>query len=725
MTTMWGFTRVKSIVRCGILMIGTVLTFQDATSRINAQSLTSPSYTAAQASQGRPVYALHCASCHGAHLDDGEFAPPLKGAEFRQRWGPQSAENLFSYMSTRMPPARPALADEMYVQLLAYMLQENGQEPGSRELPADPGALKSMGLMLAATRPGVSGGLVAGVVIPPPPVRLNPLSKIRPVTDGMLNDPPDGEWLTWRRTPDGLGFSPLKQINKRNVSELRIAWAWSLPPGPNENTPLFHDGVLFVHSFGDKLQAIDAVTGDLLWQYSRRLPKGVAPSFKRGLSIYGEHLYVATSDAHVVALDVKTGNVVWDTVVGDPDVGLLMTGGTLVAQGKVMAATKGRAPGGNYIVGLDAATGREVWRFHTIARPDAPGGDSWNGLPLEKRNGASVWVPGTYDPVLKLAFFGPAQTYDTGPLRNLAGEGVTNDALYTDSTVGLDPDSGKLVWYFQHQPNDQWDLDWAFERQIINLPVNGISKRVVVTGGKQTIFDVLDARTGKYEFSIDLGLQNVVTSIDPKTGAKIINRRLIPGDGKTKMICPHISGGRAWPPTSYDPTTRILYIPLVEACMDLRPVEPGERGVLSTGVRHQLRPPPDSDGKYGRLQAINLETRKTVWVERQRATQTTGTLATAGGLVFAGSVDRVFRAYDAATGRKLWKARLNDVPSSAPITYLANGKQYVAVVVGNGGNQATSYDPLVPEIQNPPDGGAAIWVFELPTKSETSAKDQP
>jgi alcohol dehydrogenase (cytochrome c) len=218
---------VRPIVRCGILVLG--IAVQNVAPRVDAQSLTSPSYTAAQAAEGRSAYVLQCVSCHGTHLDDGEFAPPLKGAEFRQRWGAQSADGLFSYMRTKMPPARPALGDETYVQLLAYILQENGQEPGPRELSAEPDLLKSMGLMLAATRPGVSGGLVAGVVMPPPPVRPNPLDKIRPVTDAMLNDPPDGEWLTWRRTPDGLGFSPLKQINKRNVTELRVAWGWSLP----------------------------------------------------------------------------------------------------------------------------------------------------------------------------------------------------------------------------------------------------------------------------------------------------------------------------------------------------------------------------------------------------------------------------------------------------------------------------------------------------------------
>jgi len=293
---------------------------------------------------------------------------------------------------------------------------------------------------------------------------------------------------------------------------------------------------------------------------------------------------------------------------------------------------------------------------------------------------------------------------------------VTNDALYLDSTLALEPETGRLAWYFQHQANGQWDLDWAFERMVLQLPVKGDLRSVVVTAGKQMIFDIVEAETGKYLSSIDLGLQNLVTSIDPQTGVKITDPTLLPGDGKTKMVCPHVSGGRGWMPTSYEPATRILYVPIVEACMDLVPVGEGERGSLSTGVRWTVRPRPGSDGKYGRLQALNLETKKTAWIERQRAPFTTGTLATAGGVVFAGSLDRMFLAYDAATGAQIWRARLNDVPSSAPISYSANGQEYVAIVVGPGGYQSNSYDALVPEIQNPPDHGAAIWVFEVPTK---------
>ena len=677
-------------------------------------------FTAEQAQRGQAAYAEHCASCHGANLDDGAFAPPLSGTDFRQTWGDQSPEALFTRTSTAMPPARPgSLPDETYADLLAYIFRENGARAGSRPLPSGSAALKA--LAPPSWPRGGGGGLAPGATIPPAPTRANPLQKISPVTEAMLTRVPDGEWLTWRRTYDAYGFSPLKQINKTNVGDLRLAWSWSLPAGQNATTPIVHDGVMFVLGFGDRVQALDAATGDLLWQYSRRLPQGVPPSHKRSLSIYGTRLYVPTSDVHIVALDVKSGRVVWDQAVGDPKTGVRLTGGTLVARNKVMVGTTGRTDGGNYIAALDTETGKEAWRFYAIARPDAPGGKSWNAMPLDKRNGGSVWIPGSYDPVRNLAFFAPGNTYDTGPLRDLVqADGVTNDALYLDSTLALNPDTGQLAWYFQHQANGQWDLDYAFERQVMQLRVGGAVRDVVVTGGKQMIFDILDVKSGEYLSSIDLGLQNLVMAIDPKTGAKRVSQELVPGDGQTKMVCPHVSGGRGWLPTAYDAATKILYIPITEACMDLVPVPAGERGSLSTGVRWTVRPRPASDGKYGRLQAINLETGKTVWIDRQRAPLTAGTLITSGGLVFAGYLDRTFRAFDAASGATLWSTRLNNAPSAPPIAYSANGREFIAAIVGPGGYQSMSYSSLVPEILNPADAGAMLWVFEVPTRS-TSA----
>lgn len=574
---------------------------------------------------------------------------------------------------------------------------------------------------IPAPAPGPGGGL-SPLAPPPPAVTLpNPLDHITTVTDEMLRAPSANDWLLWRRTYDDHGFSPLRQIDRSNANSLQVAWSFSLPNGPNESTPLVHDGVMFVQGYGDRVQAFNAATGDFLWQYARQLPKDATASVKRNLSIYGNLLLVPTSDVHLVALDAKSGSVVWDHALGDYKLGMRMTGGPLVVKGKVMVGTVGRTPGGNAIVALDIETGEEAWRFNSIARPGEPGGESWNGLPLEKRNGGSVWTAGSYDPALNLLYFGPGQTYDTGPLLHPVNQpGISNDSLYTDTTLALNPETGRLAWYFQHVANDQWDLDWAFERQIIDLPVNGSSRKVVATAGKMAIYDVLDAATGKYLFSMDLGLQNVVSAIDPKTGAKSINPSVIPGDGKPHMVCPHPGGARSWLPTSYNAETKILYNPLVESCMDLIPVSPGQPANLSSGVHWTLRARPDSDGKFGRVEAINLATRKVVWTDRQRAPVTTGVLATAGGVVFAGSLDRFLRAYDDLTGKLLWQVRLNDVPNSCPITYSVEGRQYLAVVVGNGGAQASTWPALVPEIHNPPDRSSAVWVFTLPENNDAS-----
>ena len=215
------------------------------------------------------------------------------------------------------------------------------------------------------------------------------------------------------------------------------------------------------------------------------------------MALYGDKIYFGTSDVHVVALDARTGAVVWDVPITEPGSGFGLSGGPLVARGKVMQGVNGQAPGGAYIVALDAQTGAEAWRFYTIARPGEPGGESWNGLPLEQRTGGSVWTAGSYDAERNLAFFGPAPTYDTGPLRDPAAQrGVTNEALYTNATIALNPDTGALVWHFQHVPNDQWDFDWAFERQLVKLRIDGRERNVLVTAGKEAIYDALDLDDG-------------------------------------------------------------------------------------------------------------------------------------------------------------------------------------------------------------------------------------
>ncbi len=420
-----------------------------------------------------------------ASVDDGNSAPPLRGAAFLSKYAGKPAADLFTYVSTKMPPGNPSSLDgAAYAQIIAYVLQQNGFTTGRKDFASDAAALASVTIPAPpGGRGGGGGGLSAGVKLPPAPKKANPLDKITPVTDALLQNPPTGEWLTWRRGFDDQGFSPLKQITKSNVNNLRVAWTWTLSPGANEATPLVHDGVMFLHSPGDKLEALDAATGDLLWQYARILPPGVNAGNKRAISIYGNKVYMATSDVHAVALDVKTGRVVWDQPLVE-ERGFNLSGGPLVAKGKVMIGTSGRVGGKNYIVALDAETGSLAWRFNTIAQPGEPGGDTWNDHTAEERNGGSVWTAGSYDSALNLAFFGVAQTYDTALLVKPVRPGAKTDGLYTDCTLAINPDTGKLVWYYQHLPNDQWDLDWVFERQIVRMPVNGTVRPVILDLGQ-------------------------------------------------------------------------------------------------------------------------------------------------------------------------------------------------------------------------------------------------
>ena len=286
-----------------------------------------------------------------------------------------------------------------------------------------------------------------------------------------------------------------------------------------------------------------------------------------------------------------------------------------------MVGTTGRHDGGgNYVVALDIETGEEAWRFGTIPGPDEPGGHTWNGLPHVARNGASVWIPGSYDPVNNLALFGTGNTYDTAPLRDAVGPpGTNNDGLYLDATLALNADTGELAWHFQHQANGQWDLDWAFERQIAELPVDGEPTSVVVTVGKQAIFDFVEAATGRYVSSLDLGLQTGITAIDPVTGRKTQDPRLIPGDGETKRLCPHVGRREELGPDRLRPAHAHRLRADHRGVHGPRPGGRGERGSLTTGVRWTVRPRPESDGQYSRLEAVNLATGETAWIARQRA----------------------------------------------------------------------------------------------------------
>jgi alcohol dehydrogenase (cytochrome c) len=697
-------------------------------------------FTEQQATRGEAAYRESCAACHGPNLDDGQFAPPVKGAAFKAHWHDQSPKALWSLILKRMPPASPgSLGSRTYADIDAYLLQQNGEKAGTTELAASSAAPGGASAESPAATENDSSPRVGAALVDNQDAEYRAaiaarqalLRKLTPVSDAMLRDPSAADWLMWRGTYATLGYSPLDQINTKTVRNLGVAWTLALPPSANEAAPLVHDGVLFIEG-GDTVEAINAADGSILWQYLRSLPDALdngRDARMKGLAIYEDKLYAPTADGHIVALDVKTGNLLWDHAVVTPEQGVHpgqfdgayfhVSGGPLLVHGKVIVGVSLGIDtgGGDFIVGLDAQSGDEKWRFNTIARPGQRGGDSWNGAPVNERYGSGVWSIGSYDPNLNLVFFGTGNTYDVGTLlAPRSRKGVSNnDALYTDSTVALDPDTGKLSWFYQHMNRDVWDLDWAFEQSLITLPVNGKPTQLVVTGGKSAIFDAINRVDGKYEFSKDLGLQNLVASIDPKTGKKIIKPALEPQAGRTDIICPASTGARSWPTTAFDPTSNYLYVPLLDNdCMDYSWVERDADKIAAGGmdVRLGARPKPDNDGNFGRIEAIDLKTQQVVWSKRQRAPIASSLLASAGGLVFSGARDRRFRAYDAATGEVLWQVVLNASPSSSPATYRVDGVQYLVVVAGGGGAFDAGSRSLTPEIIDPA-AGTTLWVFKL------------
>ena len=557
---------------------------------------------------------------------------------------------------------------------------------------------------------------------PPPPVdspyakaalavMRAPLNRLTPVTDEMLRNPPPGDWLHWRRTYDGWAYSPLTQINRKNVKDLKVAWTFSLTStddAVNEFTPLVHDGIMFLWNFGDTIQALDAKTGTLLWQYNYTLPEDYPwlPGFyrtKRSLAIGGNKLIVPTIDMHVIALDIKTGKKVWDVVTDDYKSQRTYNSGPLVVKDKVLvgagncspgSANLGKdgkvagyfPPGGCFITGHDLETGKELWRFNTVAHSDEPGGDTWNNLPDDKRGGGAIWEAGQYDPELNLTYWG---TGSPSPWSTVTRGTFGAKGLYMNSTLALNPDTGKLVWYYQHIGADPYDQDYAFEHIIVPVNVQGQRHKAVITVGKPGIFEAMDAATGKFLFAVDPGAQNVATAIDPVTGVKTLLPEP-PPPGVTR--CPGNMGARSFPAGSYSPSTNRYYLPIIDTCM----------------------------GKMGdtpaRFLALDLNTQKFAWDIRTRVPQSSATLTTAGGLVFSATPDRYFRAFDDRDGKVLWESpRLNDIPNAFPITYMVDGKQYIAMPVGNPGLQGNTALYTAPEYGAVRGSKSSVlWVWELP-----------
>jgi len=700
------------------LLIGSLIVFSMNHSRVQAQSASTPAAASASA-LGQSDYLAHCASCHGQKLEGG-FGPTLRGKAIRLKWA--SMEAFAKATAATMPPADPGgLPQETYRRIAAFVGDSNGIEPDRRQSDGSPGRQAAP----AGGDEYASGGVGDTVqnedafyrkVIA---TRSSKLAALKSVDEAMLRNPQPEDWLQWRRTDDGNGFSPLGQITRSNVDRMSVAWAKALPAGTNAITPLVHDGVMFINSAGT-VMALDVSNGDVLWRYTRAAevtPIGPPVSQSKAMAIFEDLLFIPYLDNHIVALNIRTGAVAWERLVEKTKGDLRMTSAPIVVRGKLIIGTAGciRAisPRGCFIVGLNARTGAELWRFHTVPLNKEPGADTWNGVAADKRIGGGVWTAGTYDPATRLVFFGTGQTYHIESLMLPNGKvSRANSGLYTDTTLALDPDTGKLVWHYQHMARDVWDLDWSFERMLFDISYNGSKLRVVATMGKLGILDVLDARTGKYLFSYDVGMQNLVTGIDPHTGRKITDPEKDPRPNRPVDICPFSIGVRNWPATSYDPTRGLLYVPLGDSCMELT----WNKGP-DLDIAYSPRPHADADGNNGRVTAIDIAGKRERWTTRYRAPVISAVLATAGGIVFEGGRDREFRALDSETGKIMWKMRLDNIPAGSPISFADEGVQYVAITTGGGHPNDITRASQTPEIEQAAKG-TTLWVFKLPSPSE-------
>lgn len=692
------------------LIAGTALTASFLSTSF-AQGLAAGPFTAAQAAAGKVVYEANCAACHQRNLSGAGEAPPVAGTGFIGSWGARTTKDLFEVLHATMPlGAGGSLTNDEYVNIVAYLLASNGAKPGQQTLTATT-AVKidtvATGVVTQlAEAPAAAPAAAAARRAPAQRWGMTAAGEVKaytPVTDAMLLAPPAQDWLMHLHDYQGWSYSPLSQITPKNADLLQLKWAWAMEEGGRQQiNPLVHDGVMFLsNNFNNVVEALDAKTGELIWQNRIGPTSDGANNATRTMALWENLLIYPGTDATLYGLDARNGKIVWKTkIVTNGD----RIGGLMVVNGKVLLGlTRCDSRPRDvhcFIGGYDAKTGKELWRFKTVALTGQPGGDTWNGIPDDQRAGSDAWISGTYDPKLNLTYWGTGQAKPWLRAERGTGAGATD---YANSTVALNPDTGKLSWWYNHAPGESLDLDAVFERTLIDHD----GRQEVVTVDKTGIMWKLDRATGKYIQHKETTFQNVFDKLDPKTGVPTYRQDVLDQTTKSLMAsCPGPQGGKNWQSQAYDPAADLLVIPLAQSCVMFG---------ASTQLVYEM---PGTDGNMGLLAAYDAKTFKPVWSWQQRSPFLTGVISTAGGVSFVGDYDRSFKAVETRTGKTLWEARLGTTVQGYPVTFSVDGVQYVAVTTGiSAGSPQQKPNTLLGgeggEVKRPPNGHA-VYVFALP-----------
>ncbi len=559
----------------------------------------------------------------------------------------------------------------------------------------------------------------------PPAAAPEILQNYRTVTAERLLNPEDENWLSIRRTYNGWGYSPLNEITPENVTRLRPVWGFATgETRVHESAPVVNNGVMFVTTPNNQVIALNAETGDLLWRHRRTRREGssVPHETNRGVALHGDYVLWAAGEAVLVALDARSGDVVWETTVADNSAGYYITLAPLVAGGTVMVGASGGEFGiRGFVAAYDPESGAELWRTYTVPAPGAPGSETWPDGDQWRRGGAPVWVTGNYDPETNLAFWG---TGNGGPWM---GDQRPGDNLYVSSTVAFDVATGEIKGHFQYHPNDSWDWDEVSPPILVDYERDGRMVSGLINVARNGYLWFLERSEGPIGFveGMPYVFQNVFRGLDPITGRPDVDPDRKPGSGKLARFCPGLHGGKNWPPIAFSPETRMIYIPANNnLCSELMGAEEvnytagrGFTGTIRGQGSGQLPIVPGAD-HFGEVQAWDVDTGERVWThEYARSPNWGGMLATGGGLVFSGGTnDRKIHAFDAETGELLWESPTPSGILAPPTSFSVNGKQYIAVHSGWGGDssgmQATLNRVFPGELPPVPEGGS-VWVYAL------------